>query len=62
MSLWPGDRVFPQSVVQVHVVEGSNAAAQLPLFADLPGHKQRAEMERIFNLNRKSNKMEDKKS
>ena len=48
--------------MQVHVVEGSNAAAQLPLFADLPGHKQRAEMERIFNLNRKSNKMEDKKS
>jgi len=36
----PGDGVLAQAVVQVHVVEGSDAAAELAILANLPGDEQ----------------------
>jgi len=33
--------------VQVHVVEGADAAAQLALLADLPGDEQRTENDQV---------------
>ena len=43
----PGDGVLAQAVVQVHVVEGADAAAQLALLPDLPGDEQGTENDKI---------------
>ena len=43
----PGDGVLAQAVVQVHVVEGADAASQLALLPDLPGDEQGTENDKI---------------
>lgn len=34
-----GDGVFPQTRVQVHCIEGANAASQPLVFTNVPSHK-----------------------
>jgi len=36
-----GDRVLPQARVKLHLIERSDAASELLVFPNLPGHEQR---------------------
>ena len=43
----PRHGIFAKASVKVHVIECANTASQLLGLIDLPGHKQRAVIERI---------------
>ena len=39
-SYLPSDCIFPESIVEMHVIEGADATSEFPLLPDLPGYKE----------------------
>jgi len=39
-SYLPSDSIFPESIVEMHVIEGANATSEFSLLTDLPGYEE----------------------